>query len=287
MTERRRRAVVLSLRGCHVGLVPNFGAAVCAVMCAPFESFEVHLVVVEDGSEGGLTLPYHTAVGMAEEMNALRNTRRLRCASSDEAGARLLLALEAGRALAQAGQGDRVILVAEDASLQREFGRVLHMLVPSAAEEVAAFWRRREVQLVADPAGQQLVSALLPPPSSALDPFAFGPPTPVAWAGAPAADGVQRLLDSHQRAARPAEPEGSEALPPQPTPLAPASEPEAVQPLLDMAPLSAVEVPLTVLHCTDGPGLPGTPAEEPPDATPSLANESPQTSSPECTSPSA
>jgi hypothetical protein len=117
-------AHVFSLNNAHLHLLPRFSGIVRCAMRLRRSDFVVNFTIIEDGSEGEVTLPYAVAFDMHTELERMARKRRVRCAQPTPQSAAMLLCFEMGRLYGGLREGDRVIVMCMDPAVEAElFGR--------------------------------------------------------------------------------------------------------------------------------------------------------------------
>ena len=182
----RAWAHVFSINNAHLHLLPRFSGIVRCAMRARGSSFQTSFTIVEDGSEGSVTLPYAVAFDMHAELERMARKRRIRCAQPTAASAAMLLCFELGRLHESLREGDHIVVMCMDPAVEAELAAHARVTVvnPDALWEADEFWRTQE---------RALLAAELPPPDPEdllPAPMALPLALPLEGQGAAAQDGA-------------------------------------------------------------------------------------------------
>ena len=268
-SKRMACAHVLTSGGVHLRVLDHFRNMVRSAML-PHDTFLTDMFLVEDGSEGGITVNFLEALDILRDgRSGLCETRRVKSYTGKE-GAQAILAFEAGRLSTLLDANDRIIVFTDNDSLRSELEPLgVRFIMPSVFESHEAWWALRERGLL-HPVSEDDMSPLVlePPEHECMTAVAPTPAKPLVL--------PQELLPMEQSAAVPEllllEPPVAVSEPPY-VPLqeqpATVSEPPAAEPsaALPEQPAAVSEPPAT----EPSAALPEQPAavSEPPAAEPS------------------
>ena len=275
-SKRMACAHVLTSGGVHLRVLDHFRNMVRSAML-PHDTFLTDMFLVEDGSEGGITVNFLEALDILRDgRSGLCETRRVKSYTGKE-GAQAILAFEAGRLSTLLDANDRIIVFTDNDSLRSELEPLgVRFIMPSVFESHEAWWALRERGLL-HPVSEDDMSPLVlePPEHECMTAVAPTPAKPLVL--------PQELLPLEQSAAVPEllllEPPVAVSEPPyvplqeQPATVSepPAAEPSATLPgVLLPDPLVAVSDPPVPLE-------PSSAVSEPPSA---AASETPAVSEP-------
>jgi hypothetical protein len=151
-TSRACWAHVFSINNAHLHLLPRFSGLVRCAMRARAGAYKTSFTIVEDGSEGGVTLPYAVAFDMHTELERMARKRRVRCAQPTAASAAMLLCFELGRLHETLREGDRIVVMCMDPAVEAELATHERVTVvnPDAVWEADEFWRAQERALLSE-----------------------------------------------------------------------------------------------------------------------------------------
>ena len=163
-TQQLACAHVLTSGGVHLRVLEHFRSMVRSAML-PHDQFLTDMFLVEDGSEGGITVNFLEALDILRDgRSGLCETRRVKSYAGSE-GAQAILAFEAGRLSALLDVHDRIIVFSNNESLRSELEPLgVRFIIPVVFESHEAWWALRERGL------------LHPVPEDDLRPMTMEPP---------------------------------------------------------------------------------------------------------------
>ena len=157
-------AHVLTSGGTHLRVLDHFRSMVRSAMM-PHDTFITDMFLVEDGSEGGMTVNFLDALDILRDGgSALCETRRVKSYAGKD-GAQAMLAFEAGRLSALLGANERIIVFTDNEALRSELEPMgVRFIMPSVFESHEKWWAEREQGLLHPVTEEGMSPLVLKPP---------------------------------------------------------------------------------------------------------------------------
>lgn len=262
--QRLPCAHVLTAGGVHLRVLEHFRNMVRSAML-PHAEFLTDMFLVEDGSEGGITVTFLAALDILRDGRAnMCETRRVKSYAGCP-GAQAILAFEAGRLSALLGPNDRIIVFTDNDVLRNELEPLgLRFIMPVVYEAHENWWALREKGLL-HPVREDDGPALEPPeqeggmgadPTPTPEvPAPAPPPTEVLPSEAAPVPALAPTPDAVPASVPPPAPPPTEVTPPLPPPEAASIPPPVLAPP-EVTPPEAASIPPPPPPPTDIPPVP-------------------------------
>ena len=244
--QRLPCAHVLTAGGVHLRVLEHFRNMVRSAML-PHAEFLTDMFLVEDGSEGGITVTFLAALDILRDGRAnMCETRRVKSYAGCP-GAQAILAFEAGRLSALLGPNDRIIVFTDNDVLRNELEPLgLRFIMPVVFEAHENWWALRERGLL-HPVREDDGPALEPPEQES---GMGADPTPTPEAPAPTPE-VMPAVPPPEAASVPSlapppmevTPSVTPTVPPPDAASVPMSTPPSTEVTLTAAPPEAASIP--------------------------------------------